>query len=70
MCNDWTKGNDFKQTKSRLRLNIWEKFFTLRVAWRGCGCPVPGGVKYQTGWDFKQPGLVKGVLAELELDDL
>ena len=29
-----------------------------RFAQRGCGCPVPGGVQVQVGWDPGQPGLV------------
>lgn len=45
MCNDRTKGNDFKQTKSRLRLNIRKKFLIMKIAQRGCGFPIPGGVK-------------------------
>ena len=31
------------------------------VAQRGCGCPLPGSVQGQVGWDFEQPGLVEGV---------
>ena len=29
-----------------------------KVARRVCGCPVPGSVQGQAGWDFEQPGLV------------
>ena len=29
-----------------------------QAAQRGCGCPVPGGVQGQVGWDPGQPGLV------------
>jgi len=24
---------------------------------RGCGCPLPGGIQGQAGWDFEQPDL-------------
>jgi len=29
-----------------------------QAAQRGCGCPIPGGVKGQLGWGSGQPGLV------------
>ena len=29
-----------------------------QAVWRGCGCPVPGGVQGQVGWVPWQPGLV------------
>ena len=29
-----------------------------QAAWRGCGCPVPGGVQGQVGWGHGQPGVV------------
>jgi len=32
-----------------------------QVAWRSCGCLIPGGVQGQAGWGFEQPGLVEGV---------
>jgi len=28
-----------------------------------CGCPLPGSVPGQVGWDFEQAGLVEGVPA-------
>ena len=28
------------------------------IAQRGCGCPIPGGVQDQAGWDPGQPGVV------------
>ena len=31
-----------------------------QAAQRGCGCPIPGGVQGQVGWDPGQPGLVNG----------
>jgi len=48
------------------------KFFTMRVVrnWnrllRGCGCPFPGSVQGQAGWDFEHPDLVAGIPAMLE----
>ena len=42
-----------------------------QVAQHGCGCPLPGSIQSQAGWDFEQSGLEGGVPAEaLELDDL
>ena len=32
-----------------------------QAAQRGCGCPIPGGVQGQVGWDPGQPGLVLNV---------
>jgi len=34
-----------------------------QVTLRSCGCPLPGSVESQVGWDFEQPGLVEGVPA-------
>ena len=34
-----------------------------QAAWRGCGCPVPVGVKGQVGWGPGQPGLVGRLVA-------
>lgn len=31
-----------------------------QVAQRSHGCPIPGNVQGQDGWDFKQPGLAGG----------
>jgi len=44
-----------------------------QVAWRSCGCPLPGSVQGQVGWGFEQPGLVEGVPVHgrgVELHDL
>jgi len=44
-----------------------------QVAQRSCGCPIPGGVQCQVGWDFGQPDLMGDVPANgkgLELDGL
>ena len=30
-----------------------------QAAQRDCGCPIPGGVQGQVGWDSGQPGLVQ-----------
>ena len=32
-----------------------------QAAQTGCGCPVPGGVQGQIGWDLRHPGLVLNV---------
>ena len=34
-----------------------------QAAQRGCGCPLPGSIQDQAGWDFEQSGLVGGVPA-------
>ena len=32
-----------------------------QTAWKGCGCPIHGGVQGQVGWGPGQPGLVLNV---------
>jgi len=36
------------------------KIMLIQVAQRGCGCPLPGSIQGQAGWDFEQPGLEGG----------
>lgn len=45
-CNVRTKGNGFKQ---RVGLD----WILGRNLQRGCGLPIPGDVKSQTGWGFE-----------------
>jgi len=33
----------------------------ITVQWRGCRCPIPGGVQGQVGWGPGQPGLILNV---------
>lgn len=37
-----------------------------QVAWRNCGCPIPGSVRGQAGWDIGQPDLLAGVPLPME----
>ena len=70
------RGNDFKLQEGRFRLDIRNKFFTVKKVrhWnkllkRGCECP---GIQGQASWSFEQPGLEGGVPAyswELEQED-
>ena len=70
--SDRTKGNDFKLTESRVRLDIKKNFITVRVVrpWHRLlreAVAAPGSVPGQAGhWGLEQPGIVKG----LELDGL
>jgi len=40
-------------------LDVSRKFFTKRIV-RSCGCPIPGGIHSQVGWDHLQTYLVGG----------
>ena len=44
-----------------------------QVAWRTCGCLIPGSLPGQAGWGSEQPGVVEGAPAHgkgLEIDNL
>ena len=52
-----------KLKEGRLRLDVGEVLHREsgevleQAALRCCGCPIPGGVQGQVGWDPGQPGL-------------
>ncbi|GAB0180812.1 hypothetical protein GRJ2_000546500 [Grus japonensis] len=59
------QGAMFLKWKRIFRLDIRKNFFydeegeTLeQIAWRSCGCPLPGNIQGQIGWGFEQPDLV------------
>lgn len=52
------------------RLDVWKKYFTMRVvklwnrfALRGGWCLIPGNIQGQPGWGFEQLNLVGDVPA-------
>lgn len=60
--------------EGRFRLDTRQKFFTVRVAQRSCGHPLPGSVQGRAEWGTGQLGLLEGIPAHgrggLEPDDL
>lgn len=63
--NHWTsklKYKDFKLQEGKFSLDIWKKFFIVKVeqiARRSCGYPIPG-CQGQVRYVIEQPGLVRG----------
>lgn len=59
------RGNDFKLTEDRLRLDKKKKFFTKggeilgQVSLKSCGCTIIGSVQGHVTWVFEQLDLVK-----------
>ena len=50
--------NDYTLTRYQEEILPCEGGETLeQVAQRGCGCPLPGSIQGQAGWDCEQPGL-------------
>ena len=47
-------ADKFLSTKRILEVQL------KKVAQRGCGCPIPGGIQGRTGCGSGQPGLVVG----------
>ena len=76
-CEQQVKG---KTARRQVQTRYYEEILYCKggetleqVAWRGCRCPLLGGIQGQAGWDFEQPGLEGAVPAYsrgLDLHDL
>jgi len=68
--NNRTRGNGFRLSDGRNRIDVMVKIFTksgeTQVA-QSCGCSLPGGVRGQDGWGFF---VSLSMADELELDNL
>lgn len=68
-CSDRTKDNGFKLKECWFWIDIWKKFFTVRVVRqshmlpKGVDVPIPESVQCRIGGAFQQPDLQEGVLA-------
>jgi len=54
-CSDRSRGKSFKLKEERFSLDVRKTFFTIKVAQRSRGCPLPGSVQGQAGQAFEQP---------------
>ena len=82
--SDRTRRNSFKLKEERFGLHVrWNIFqsevgdMMEQVSQRTCGCPIPGGVQSQVGWDLEQTDLAPDLVVDnpahgrrVELDDL